>query len=632
MKPDTEFKQIDLVEENKKASISILIIVVLFALVITVIELLFQSSLIEINSSQSHNLKLFLYSIFTLALLFILLRKFNKFRDLLSLDSKQKEELLNESIQKEEELKRERILFKTVIDNIPDAIYAKDLECRKTLANKTDLENMNCSSEAEALGKSDYDYFPKEIADTFYKDDQEILISGKPVINREEFFYDNNGVKNWLLTSKVPLRDAEGNITGLIGIGHNITHRKKSELIREVLYDISESALSSQDINDLYKKIHEEISKLMSGKNFYIALLDEKKDEISFPYMVDEYDDPYEPRKPGNGLTEYVLRTGEAKLIDIELDMKLRESGEVELVGTPTEIWLGVPLKLYGKPFGAIVVQDYHNPDAFKEEELQLLSFVADQISQTIERKKYIDAINKYAQELTEMNLTKDKFFSIIAHDLKSPFQGLLGYSQILVDEFPTLAEEEKKEFILSMDELIHSAYKLLENLLEWSRLQTGKMQFRPELIPVKNEMGGTLNLLAQTASNKGIKLEYNIDDDIIVFADKNMFAAIIRNLISNAIKFTNIGGKITVNAVRKDSHIELSINDSGVGMPEERIKDLFKIDKSISSKGTANEEGTGLGLLLCKEMVDKHNGKIWIESELDKGSKFSFTLPLLKP
>jgi len=345
----------------------------------------------------------------------------------------------------------------------------------------------------------------------------------------------------------------------------------------------------------------------MSGKNFYIALLDEKKDEISFPYMVDEYDDPYEPRKPGNGLTEYVLRTGEAKLIDIELDMKLRESGEVELVGTPTEIWLGVPLKLYGKTFGAIVVQDYHNPDAFKEEELQLLSFVADQISQTIERKKYIDAINKYAQELTEMNLTKDKFFSIIAHDLKSPFQGLLGYSQILVDEFPTLAEEEKKEFILSMDELIHSAYKLLENLLEWSRLQTGKMQFRPELIRVKEEMSGTLNLLAQTASNKGIILKY-------------------------AIKFTNIGGKIIVSAERKDSYIELSITDSGVGMPKDRIDDLFKIDKSISSKGTANEEGTGLGLLLCKEMVDKHNGKIWIESELGKGSKFSFTLPLLKP
>ncbi|MFA7288325.1 MAG: HAMP domain-containing sensor histidine kinase, partial [Melioribacteraceae bacterium] len=278
------------------------------------------------------------------------------------------------------------------------------------------------------------------------------------------------------------------------------------------------------------------------------------------------------------------------------------------------------------------VVQDYHDPNAFKEEELQLLSFVADQISQTIERKKYIDAINKYAQELAETNLTKDRFFSIIAHDLKSPFQGLLGYSQILVDEFSTLDEDEKKEFILSIDELIHSAYKLLENLLEWSRLQTGKMPFKPEIIPIKHEMSGTLNLLAQTASNKGIVLEYNIDNSIVVFADKNMFAAIIRNLISNAIKFTNNGGKITVDAIKKDNHIELSVTDSGVGMPKERISDLFKIDKSISSKGTANEEGTGLGLLLCKEMVDKHNGKIWIESELNKGSKFSFTLPILMP
>ncbi|MCK9281672.1 MAG: ATP-binding protein [Melioribacteraceae bacterium] len=632
MKNDTVLKTVNLVDENKKASISILIIVIIFALIFTAIELLFQSSLFDLSNSQSHNIKLFLYSLSTLTLLFILLRKFSKFRDLLVSDYKQKEELRQESLKKEEAIVRERILLRTLIDNIPDAIYAKDLECRKTLANKTDLENMKCNSEEEALGKTDYDYFAKEVADAFYKDDQEIITTGKSVLSREEYFFDSNGKKNWLLTSKAPLRDPEGKIIGLIGIGHNITHRKKSELIREVLYDISESALSSKDIDSLYKKIHEEISKLMSGKNFYIAIYDEIKDEISFPYMVDEYDDPYDPKKPGKGLTEYVLRSGEAKLIDIELDMKLRELGEVELIGTPTEIWLGVPLKLYGKTFGAIVVQDYHDPNAFKEEELQLLSFVADQISQTIERKKYIDAINKYAQELAETNLTKDRFFSIIAHDLKSPFQGLLGYSQILVDEFPTLNEDEKKEFILSIDELIHSAYKLLENLLEWSRLQTGKMPFKPELIPVKHEMNGTLNLLAQTASNKGINLEYNIDNSIIVFADKNMFAAIIRNLISNAIKFTNIGGKIIVDAVKKENHIEFSVTDSGVGMPKERIADLFKIDKSISSKGTANEEGTGLGLLLCKEMVDKHSGKIWIESELNKGSKFSFTLPLLKP
>ncbi|MFA7289487.1 MAG: PAS domain-containing protein, partial [Melioribacteraceae bacterium] len=371
MKNTATVKNINLVEENKKASISILIVVISFAIIIAVIEYLFQTSFLQFKNSQPHGLKIFLYSVLSIGVLLILVFKFNKFRNLLALDSKQKNKLLEESLKKEEAILHERILLRTVIDNIPDAIYAKDLECRKTLANKTDLENMKCNSEAEALGKTDYDYFPKEVADAFFKDDQEIIKTGKPVLSREEYFFDSNGVKNWLLTSKAPLKNPEGNIIGLIGIGHNITHRKKSELIREVLYDISESALSSQDINALYKKIHEEISKLMSGKNFYIAIYDEKNDEISFPYMVDEYDDAYDPKKPGKGLTEYVLRSGEAKLIDIEIDMKLRESGEVELIGTPTEIWLGVPLKLYGKTFGAIVVQDYHDPNAFKEEELQ---------------------------------------------------------------------------------------------------------------------------------------------------------------------------------------------------------------------------------------------------------------------
>lgn len=529
----------------------------------------------------------------------------------------------------EADLIKERLLLRMVIDNLPDAIYVKDSQYRKTLANRTDLENMGCKSEEEAIGKTDFDYFSKDVADLFYEDDKKILEEGQTIFNREEFFIDKNGKKSWLLTSKIPLRDENGEITGLLGIGHNINNRKKSELIREAMYEISEAAFAASDMISLFGKIREVIGTLMKVNNFYIALYDEETDMLSFPYMIDEYDPPYHPKKFGRGLTEYILRTGEATLIDTEKDLELQRTGEVELVGTPTVIWLGVPLKIGGKPIGVIVVQDYADAKTYGEEEMQILVFVAGQIAQVIERKRNSDAMSQFAQELKEANQSKDKFFSIIAHDLKSPFQGLLGYSQILSTEFDTLSEEEKKLFISSIDELSNSAYKLLENLLEWSRLQTGKMAFNPENLNLLIELYPTLSLVKQTAWNKEIELTYSIDNSIFVFADKNMLNTIVRNLISNSIKFTNPGGIIKVASKLYNGSVEMSICDSGVGMSKNDLEKLFKLDKTISTKGTANEEGTGLGLLLCKEMINQHKGKIWVESELGKGTTFFFTLPI---
>lgn len=531
----------------------------------------------------------------------------------------------------EAELVKEKALIRTVIDNLPDAIYAKDNQYRKTLANRTDLENMGCKTEEEAIGKTDFDFFTKEAAESFFEDDKRVIEEGKTILNREESFIDTNGKENWLLTSKIPLRNDEGKTTGLLGIGHNITKRKKSELVNKALFEISEASFAASDMMALYKKIHEVVGTLMKAKNFYIALYDEETNLISFPYMIDEYDPPYEPKKFGKGLTEYVIRKGEAVLIDAEMDLELRKTGEVELVGTPTLIWLGVPLKVSGKTIGVLVVQDYDNVKTYGEEEMQILVFVAGHIAQVIERKKNSDRLNLFAEELKEVNQSKDKFFSIIAHDLKTPFQGLLGYSQILSTEYEVLSEEEKKVFIDGIDELSKSAYKLLENLLEWSRLQTGKMVFNPENLNLFVEIFPTLSLVKQTAQNKNIELDYDIDNSIIVHADKNMLTTIIRNLISNSIKFTNPGGRINVSVEPKNKHVEISIADTGVGIKKDDVHKLFKLDKTLSTKGTANEEGTGLGLLLCKEMINQHGGKIWVESEVGKGTTFFFTLPINK-
>jgi signal transduction histidine kinase len=244
------------------------------------------------------------------------------------------------------------------------------------------------------------------------------------------------------------------------------------------------------------------------------------------------------------------------------------------------------------------------------------------------ERKRVEEEIIQKNLKLAELIATKDKFFSIIAHELKSPFQGLLGYSHILSTEYITLSEEEKISFIGRIDELSHSSYKLLENLLEWSRMQTGQMIFNAEDFNLLVVLYPTLSLVKQIAQNKDIEFKYLIDNSIFINADKNMLTTIIRNLISNSIKFTIPGGKIKLAVVKMDNLVKISVTDTGIGIDKEGLDNLFQIDKSISKKGTSNERGTGLGLLICKEMIKKHRGKISVESEVGKGSTFSFTIP----
>jgi len=244
------------------------------------------------------------------------------------------------------------------------------------------------------------------------------------------------------------------------------------------------------------------------------------------------------------------------------------------------------------------------------------------------ERKNVERQLQQYNEKLEDMNRTKDRFFTIIAHDLKSPFIGLLGYSNILANEYETLSEDEKINFIKSIDELGHNTFRLLENLLEWARLQTGKMTFNPEKFNLLPELHPTLNIVKQTALNKNIEFIYDIDNSIFVHADKNMLLTIIRNLISNAVKFTHPGGKIIFTSKPDADKIEFSVTDNGVGIDEMNLTEIFKVAKGKTTPGTANETGTGLGLLLCKEMVEKHGGTIIVVSQPGKGTTISFNIP----
>jgi len=265
----------------------------------------------------------------------------------------------------------------------------------------------------------------------------------------------------------------------------------------------------------------------------------------------------------------------------------------------------------------------YYQKNRLKRETTRLLE----------EKNKQLEKANLKLQNsekhLKELNSTKDKFFSIIGHDLRNPLNALLGFSELISGNSRDYTSEEIQRYSKIINEAAKNIHLLIENLLEWSRSQSGNIDYNPEqteLMPMVREIFKVFEI---HADKKGVTLVSEIPQDIVVTADRNLLSTILRNLINNAVKFTPNGGQVRIFCEQNDSEITISIEDTGIGMSEKQLDNLFRLDSNVTMPGTSEEKGTGLGLILCKEFVDMHNGKIWAFSKPKEGSTFSFTLPL---
>ncbi len=238
--------------------------------------------------------------------------------------------------------------------------------------------------------------------------------------------------------------------------------------------------------------------------------------------------------------------------------------------------------------------------------------------------------LEKQAQQLSELNQTKDKFFSVIAHDLRNPFHGLVGLTQVLVEDYDSMEPDKVKKFHNLIYQSAKQGYQLVLNLLEWIRSQTGRISFAPERLDLSKVISDNIKLARSTAQNKNVTLINLVEPGLIIYADYNMIHTVFRNLISNAIKFSNPGGKVFVEGQKEDGRIIVKVKDEGIGMDENTMNNLFRLDVAQSSRGTAGESGTGLGLILCKEFVSRHNGQILVESQKGNGSTFTVILPAI--
>lgn len=245
-----------------------------------------------------------------------------------------------------------------------------------------------------------------------------------------------------------------------------------------------------------------------------------------------------------------------------------------------------------------------------------------------LEQSKKVISQNEI--RLTELNATKDKFFSIIAHDLKSPFNAIIGLSEMLVEMVDMKEYDGIDNYARIILNSSRKAMSLLTNLMDWSRLQTGRIGYNPEIFDLAICINSIILLYNEVADKKAITIETELSSNTPVFADREMINTVIRNLISNAVKFTDFGGKIVISSKKECNQLIVSVKDNGVGIPADRVKKLFSIEESSSTSGTASETGTGLGLILCREFIEKHDEKLWVQSEEGRGTTFYFTLKMI--
>jgi len=287
-----------------------------------------------------------------------------------------------------------------------------------------------------------------------------------------------------------------------------------------------------------------------------------------------------------------------------------------------------LPLILNNKKIALLDINFKSQPG---EDEIRRMKAFAEQVVVILGRKQAEMIILKQNEELKKLNEDKDRFLSIIGHDLRNPFNSILGFTGVLLKNIRKYDIDSIEYFLTFIQKTAQNTFHILDDLLTWSKAQSNKINYEVQRLNLHNVCLETVDIMLSYAINKKISIDISVNEHINLFADVNIVKIVLRNLISNAIKFTNQGGKIEIRAEQKQDMIIVEISDNGIGISTERLGLLFESSQIYSTYGTEEEIGTGLGLLLCKELLEKQNGKIWVESELGKGSSFYFALPCCK-
>lgn len=502
----------------------------------------------------------------------------------------------------EETLERERSLLRTVINNLPDRIFAKDLQSKFIMNNEAHLRALGAASQSEAVGKMDFDFRPREMAEKMFQDDQEVVHSGKHIVEKEERKVDQSGKGSCLLVTKVPMRDSQGRVIGLVGISRDVTRRFEAE---EALKE------SEQKYHELFNNAVQGMfqssvdGKLLSANAALIRMLGyDSFEELASRSLTDVYANPAER----SALSAMLAEKGSCS--NVELTLKRRDGGIIHTL-----------------EHSRVLLDDGGNVIAFEG----ILEDITERRALEARVREHHSALKASQESLADLNAQKDRLFSVLSHDLRSPFTSILGFCEILLDEDERLTATERKEFLGHIQNSAERQMALLNKLLDWSRLETGRTNFVAKDLDLSTVAANSIAAHLGTARKKVVTLKSTLPSPLNIRGDEVMLTQVFSNLISNALKFTPAQGTISIELVgSKDDHWEVAVKDTGTGIPKEDFGKLFRIEEKYTRKGLGGEEGTGLGLSVVYEIVKKHSGTITIESEVGNGTTFILRFPRL--
>ena len=426
----------------------------------------------------------------------------------------------------------------------------------------------------------------------------------------------------------------------------DVTEKTKAEQVQNVLYAISNAALSSNDLQELIEIISVQLGKLLDVTNFYIAFYDEATGMLSTNYEKDEKDH-FNSWPAEKSATGYVIKHQKSFLRRESDFIELCKAGEIELVGSPSKIWLGVPLFANKKAIGAIVVQSYENEDAYTENDKLMLEFISGQISIAIERKKADQELIKALAQAQESDLLKSAFLANMSHEIRTPMNGILGFAGLLSE--PGLTGEDQAEYISIIEKSGARMLNIINDIISISKVESGLMEVVIAETNINEQIEYIYTFFKPECVQKGLKLFYKNslpNDKALIKTDKEKIYAVLTNLVKNAIKFTDEGSiefGYDVGSVCRDKAclvstpptIEFYVKDTGIGVPKHRQEAIFDRFVQADIADVRAFQGAGLGLSISKAYIELLGGKIWVESDTDgksgkKGSVFYFTIPYL--
>lgn len=418
-----------------------------------------------------------------------------------------------------------------------------------------------------------------------------------------------------------------GKLVRIWGTQTDVTEKIKADRVQHVLYEISKATLSSGSLHELLEIVRKQLGTLIDSTNFYIAFYDKETGMCSTEYDVDQKDEiaiwPAE-----KSVTGYVIKHRKSLLATDEEIQVLFKKGEFEMIGTPSKVWLGVPLMVNREAIGALVVQNYEDRNAYNEKDKLMLEFVSGQISLSIERKKAEEELKTALAKAQESDRLKSAFLANMSHEIRTPMNGIIGFTSLLAD--PGLTAREKNEFISIIQKSSERMLNTVNDLIDISKIETGQMHVTYSALNVNQQLHTFFDFFVLQAREKNIELKLNsqiTSEEGNIYTDVNKFDSILSNLIKNAIKFTD-AGVVEFGCSRKDNVLHFYVRDTGIGIPKHWQKAVFNRFEQGEISNYRASDGSGLGLAITKAYVEMLDGKIWLESEEGKGTVFYFTIP----